>query len=102
MFCMRARGGLRSMNLRPGASAVKRINGKRRSAGRILVFPCAGALVIAGEVLANPSSSSGARLMGNGSRIHPSAVISSEAELSSDLTVGPLAVIEGKVKIGAG
>lgn len=36
------------------------------------------------------------------SRIHPTAVISPEAELADDVTVGPYCVIEGKVTIGPG
>lgn len=40
---------------------------------------------------------------GTGSvRIHPTAIISPEAELAEDVTVGPYTVIEGKVRIGAG
>lgn len=35
-------------------------------------------------------------------RIHPTAVISAEAELADDVVVGPFAVIEGAVKIGPG
>jgi UDP-N-acetylglucosamine acyltransferase len=35
-------------------------------------------------------------------RIHPSAVISAEAELADDVVVGPFAVIEGRVRIGPG
>lgn len=35
-------------------------------------------------------------------RIHPTAVVSPEAELHESVEVGPHAVIEGKVKIGAG
>ena len=35
-------------------------------------------------------------------RIHPSAVISAEAELADDVVVGPLVVIEGKVRVGPG
>lgn len=35
-------------------------------------------------------------------RIHPTAVISPEAELADDVEVGPFAVIEGRVKLGAG
>ena len=35
-------------------------------------------------------------------RIHPTAVISPEAELAADVQVGPYAVIEGPVKLGAG
>ncbi|MBL8792893.1 MAG: acyl-ACP--UDP-N-acetylglucosamine O-acyltransferase, partial [Planctomycetia bacterium] len=35
-------------------------------------------------------------------RIHPTAVISPEAELADDVVVGPFAVIEGAVKIGPG
>lgn len=34
--------------------------------------------------------------------IHPTAVVSSEAELADDIEVGPLAVIEGPVRIGPG
>src|ERR1051325_5848477 len=36
------------------------------------------------------------------STIHPTAVISSEAELADDVAVGPYTVIDGPVKIGAG
>lgn len=35
-------------------------------------------------------------------RIHPSAIISSEAEIASDVLIGAFAVIEGKVQIGPG
>jgi UDP-N-acetylglucosamine acyltransferase len=35
-------------------------------------------------------------------RIHPTAVISPEAELADDVEVGPFVVIEGMVRIGAG
>jgi UDP-N-acetylglucosamine acyltransferase len=35
-------------------------------------------------------------------RIHPTAVISPEAELADDVQVGPYVVIEGKVRIGPG
>jgi UDP-N-acetylglucosamine acyltransferase len=34
--------------------------------------------------------------------IHPTAVIAAEAELAPDVQVGPLAVIEGHVKVGSG
>ncbi len=34
-------------------------------------------------------------------RIHPTAVISPEAELADDVTVGPHVVIEGPVRIGS-
>lgn len=36
------------------------------------------------------------------SRIHPTAVISAEAELADDVVVGPYVVIENKVRIGPG
>lgn len=36
------------------------------------------------------------------SNIHPSAVVSSKAELADDVTVGPFTVIEENVQIGAG
>jgi UDP-N-acetylglucosamine acyltransferase len=36
------------------------------------------------------------------SRIHPTAIISAEADLAADVQVGPYAVIEGKVRVGAG
>ncbi len=35
-------------------------------------------------------------------RIHPTAVISPEAELGEDVQIGPYAVIEGRVRIGPG
>lgn len=35
-------------------------------------------------------------------RIHPSAIISAEAELADDVVVGPLVIIEGKVRVGPG
>lgn len=35
-------------------------------------------------------------------RIHPSAVVSPDARLAPDVTVGPLAVIDGPVELGAG
>jgi UDP-N-acetylglucosamine acyltransferase len=35
-------------------------------------------------------------------RIHPTAIISSEAEIASDAVVGPYAVIEGQVRLGPG
>jgi len=35
-------------------------------------------------------------------RIHPTAIISAEAELAEDVQVGPYAVIEGLVKLGPG
>ncbi len=35
-------------------------------------------------------------------RIHPTALISPDAELASDVEVGPFAIIEGAVRIGAG
>ena len=35
-------------------------------------------------------------------RIHPTAVIASEAELADDVQVGPYVVIEGRVHIGPG
>jgi UDP-N-acetylglucosamine acyltransferase len=35
-------------------------------------------------------------------RIHPTAVISPEAELAADVVVGPYVVIEGRVRIGPG
>jgi UDP-N-acetylglucosamine acyltransferase len=35
-------------------------------------------------------------------RIHPTAVISAEAELADDVVVGPYAVIEGRVRVGPG
>ena len=39
---------------------------------------------------------------GQTGRIHPTALIASEAELADDVVVGPYAVIEGPVKLGAG
>jgi UDP-N-acetylglucosamine acyltransferase len=35
-------------------------------------------------------------------RIHPSAIISAEADLADDVVVGPMVVIEGKVRVGSG
>jgi UDP-N-acetylglucosamine acyltransferase len=35
-------------------------------------------------------------------KIHPTAVVSSEAQLGEDVEVGPYAIIDGPVKIGAG
>src|SRR5271157_4803047 len=35
-------------------------------------------------------------------RIHPTAIISAEAEIAADVEIGPFCVIEGKVKIGPG
>jgi UDP-N-acetylglucosamine acyltransferase len=35
-------------------------------------------------------------------RIHPTAIISKEAEIAADVVMGPFAVIEGKVRIGNG
>jgi len=35
-------------------------------------------------------------------RIHPTAIISPEAELADDIVIGPYTVIEGKVRIGSG
>jgi UDP-N-acetylglucosamine acyltransferase len=35
-------------------------------------------------------------------RIHPTAIISADAELGSDVMVGPFAVVEGQTRIGAG
>lgn len=35
-------------------------------------------------------------------RIHSTAVISSEAELADDVQIGPYAIIEGRVRLGAG
>src|SRR5437868_5875462 len=35
-------------------------------------------------------------------RIHPTAVISPEAELAEDVAIGPFVVIEGAVRLGAG
>jgi UDP-N-acetylglucosamine acyltransferase len=35
-------------------------------------------------------------------RIHPTAIVSAEAELADDVQVGPFCVIEGKVRIGPG
>jgi len=40
--------------------------------------------------------------IGRSARIHPSAVIASEAELSDDVVIGPYVVIEGRVRIGPG
>ena len=40
--------------------------------------------------------------MATSPRIHPTAVISPEAELAEDVQVGPYAIIEGAVKLGAG
>ena len=34
--------------------------------------------------------------------IHPTAVIDPKAELDSDVSVGPYALIEGNIRIGAG
>jgi UDP-N-acetylglucosamine acyltransferase len=36
------------------------------------------------------------------SRIHPTAIVSPEAELADDVRIGPYAVIEGKVRLGPG
>jgi UDP-N-acetylglucosamine acyltransferase len=35
-------------------------------------------------------------------RVHPSAVVSAEADVGDDVEVGPHAVLEGEVKVGAG
>jgi UDP-N-acetylglucosamine acyltransferase len=35
-------------------------------------------------------------------RIHPTAIISPEAQLADDVCVGPFAILEGPVKVGAG
>src|SRR5438876_11557216 len=35
-------------------------------------------------------------------RVHPTAIISPEAELADDVQVGPYVVIEGQVRIGSG
>jgi UDP-N-acetylglucosamine acyltransferase len=35
-------------------------------------------------------------------RIHPSAIISADAELAGDVVIGPLVIIEGKVRVGPG
>jgi UDP-N-acetylglucosamine acyltransferase len=35
-------------------------------------------------------------------RIHPTALVASEADLDEDVQVGPYAIIEGRVKLGAG
>ncbi|MBY0525961.1 MAG: acyl-ACP--UDP-N-acetylglucosamine O-acyltransferase [Gemmataceae bacterium] len=37
-----------------------------------------------------------------GARIHPTAIISPEAELAADVQIGPYAILEGAVRIGAG
>jgi UDP-N-acetylglucosamine acyltransferase len=39
---------------------------------------------------------------GQSGRIHPTAIISADAELADDVEVGPYGVIEGKVRIGSG
>jgi len=36
------------------------------------------------------------------SRVHPTAIVSAEAELADDIVVGPFALIEGRVRLGAG
>src|SRR5262245_41219864 len=55
----------------------------------------------------SPSSKSGAGMSTeprpfSSVRIHPTAVISPEAELTADVVVGPYVVIEGRVRIGPG
>lgn len=40
--------------------------------------------------------------MSQSTRIHPTALVSPEAQLAADVTVGPFAVIEGPVKLGQG
>lgn len=40
--------------------------------------------------------------MGNPALIHPTAIIDPQAELADDVTVGPYAIIRGRVSIGAG
>lgn len=45
-----------------------------------------------GTIMSNPASA----------RIHPTAIISPEAELAEDVQVGPYVIIEGKVRIGPG
>jgi UDP-N-acetylglucosamine acyltransferase len=40
--------------------------------------------------------------IGASARIHPTALVSPEAELAEDVVVGPYAVIEGRVRLGAG
>src|SRR4051812_10930436 len=43
------------------------------------------------------------RTMGTGmGRIHPTAIISREAEIAPDVEIGPYVVIEGEVRIGPG
>ncbi len=36
------------------------------------------------------------------SRIHPTAIISADAQIAEDVVIGPFVVIEGRVRIGAG
>lgn len=38
----------------------------------------------------------------DGARIHPTAIVSPEAELGPDVVIGPWAVVEGQTRIGAG
>jgi UDP-N-acetylglucosamine acyltransferase len=35
-------------------------------------------------------------------RIHPTAIVSKEAEIANDVVIGPFAIVEGKVNIGPG
>ncbi|MGH7224128.1 MAG: acyl-ACP--UDP-N-acetylglucosamine O-acyltransferase, partial [Gemmataceae bacterium] len=48
------------------------------------------------------SGSGAAMPIAQSARIHPTAVIAPEADLGEDVQVGPYAVVEGEVRIGAG
>ena len=41
-------------------------------------------------------------MMSSSERIHPTAIIGTEAELADDVQVGPYAIIEGPVSLGPG
>jgi UDP-N-acetylglucosamine acyltransferase len=34
--------------------------------------------------------------------VHPTAIVSTEAELGENVSVGPYCIVDGKVRIGAG
>src|SRR5579884_672521 len=67
-----------------------------RLRGRMLIEGPARIVVVA-------SSGPGAVMaIAQSARIHPTAVVSAEADLGEDVQVGPYVVIEGEVRIGAG
>jgi UDP-N-acetylglucosamine acyltransferase len=50
----------------------------------------------------SPSTSDAPARIHPSARVHPSSVVGPEARLAADVEVGPLCIVDGKVRLGAG